>query len=296
MEAWDRIEQAGAEFGYLPPLFIPAENHEQLNGLTEDVRAAIGDGWHMVRVSCLSMQWDIREQLVDQTRAQIDIWPIDGPTGHATIKQVPATPRQAEPAAPLMSLQEAWSALVRALRARGVTDNPAFHMQLDTGDYGSVSADPHLSGIEASGDISHWFASMQSLPQSRVAGLIPGFDLLRSEEAEAVRTVLLDAWAPGRVYPEPYPRDAGQPAYTYIPEYVPVAERDGTALVVDTRSGPARGGVWLFQKVDADDTTTHWASLADLLADIGDAISSGATLLGWRAITTPDGHLRWELA
>lgn len=296
-EQWDRIEQAGAEFGYLPPLFIPAEHYEYLNQVTAEVRAAIGDGWHMVRMSCSSLQFDIREQLVDQSRAQIDIWPSSGPAGHTTIKRVPATPRPADiTTAPATSLDDAWNTLVAALHAHGVTDHPVYHLQLATGDYGPVSDDPHLAGINVIGDTGRWFASLQSLPEPRVAGMVPGLDLLRSDAAGAVRSMLIDAWAPAQTYPEGYPLRAGDPTYTFIPDYVPIFERDGTALVIDTRVGPARGAIRLFSKVDADDTTTGWASLADLLTALTEALTTATPFLGWRSTITAGGQLHWHPA
>lgn len=300
-DEWDRIEQAGAEFGYLPPLFIQVLDPEYLNQVTAEVRAALGDGWHMVRMSCSSLQFDIRDQLVDQTRAQIDIWPIDGPAGHTTIKHVPATPRPADTTsaadtttAPTASLDDAWNTLVTALHTAGVSDHPAYHVQLATGDYGPVSDDPHLAGINVIGDTGRWFASLQSLPEPRVAGMVPGLDLLRSDAAGAVRSMLIEAWEPAQMYPEGYPLRAGDPTYTFIPDYVPIFERDGTALVIDTRVGPARGAIRLFSKVDADDTTTGWASLADLVTALAESLTTATPFLGWRSSITADGQLHWH--
>ena len=294
---WDRIEQAGAEFGYLPPLFIYVENPDYLNQVTAEVLGAISDGWHMVRMSCSSLQFDIHQQLVDQTRAQIDIWPIDGPVGHTTIKNVPATPRPADTTtAPAISLDDAWNTLLTALHTQGVTDHPAYHLQLAAGDYGPVSDDPHLAGINAIGDTGRWFASLQSLPEPRVTGMVPGMDLLRSDAASAVRSMLIDAWAPAQTYPEGYPLRAGDPTYTFIPDYVPIFERDGTALVIDTRVGSARGAIRVFSKVDADDTTTGWASLADVLTALAEALTTATPFLGWRSTITADGQLHWQPA
>ncbi|GAB22551.1 hypothetical protein GOPIP_031_01710 [Gordonia polyisoprenivorans NBRC 16320 = JCM 10675] len=98
------------------------------------------------------------------------------------------------------------------------------------------------------------------------------------------------------MYPEGFPLRAGDPTYTFIPDYVPIFERDGTALVIDTRVGSARGAIRLFSKVDADDTTTGWASLADLVTALTESLTTGTTFLGWRSSITADGQLHWRPA
>ncbi len=74
VDQWDRIEQAGGEFGrYGVPAISCYGWTEQHSDAVAPVLAAIVDGWNMVRVSCRD-----RRPSADSTVLRIDIWPIEG--------------------------------------------------------------------------------------------------------------------------------------------------------------------------------------------------------------------------
>ena len=347
MDQWDRIEQAGGEFGRYGPVSLSSYGWTDSH-VVAPVLAAIADGWNMVRVSCRD-----RRPSAESTVLRIDIWPIEGPIGRQVIKQAPqgaarpsparlevpdgpgtsdavgvtlgaqtlptpppdrATPtprhdahaesvgRLHEPAAAPSgppswgrgarpSIPEVARRLRAALVGLSVTDNPLIGIDLDALDTGQIRmAAPDIDLLIATAD---WFALVAAAHSGpRWSNLIPGFDVLRIEEALEVRTRSLKAWQP---QPGSYSATAGASAYTFIPEYLPIAERDATMLVVDLRTSNRRGLIRQFDKVDNDDETPTWNDLTTLLDELIDALTHRTTFLGWQP-TTQAGRLTWNLA
>ena len=345
-DQWDRIEQAGGEFGrYAPPVILSYGWTEQHSHVVAPVLATIADGWNMMRVSCRD-----RRPSAELTVVRIDIWPIEGPAGRQIIKQGAARPSSArldvpdgpgtsdavgvtlgaqtlptpppghatpiprhdapgetadrlhEPtAAPSgppswgrgarPSIPEVARRLRAALVDLSVTDNPLFGIDLDALDTEQIRmAAPDIDLLIATAD---WFALVAAAHSGpRWPDLIPGFDVLSIEEALKVRTRTLEAWQP---QPGSYPTTAGDSAYTFIPEYLPIAERDATMLVVDLRTSNRRGLIRQFDKVDNDDETPTWDDLTTLLDELIDALTHRTTFLGWQP-ATQDGRLIWDFA
>ncbi|KQS00818.1 hypothetical protein ASG12_00550 [Williamsia sp. Leaf354] len=75
---------------------------------------------------------------------------------------------------------------------------------------------------------------------------------------------------------------------------MPIAEQDGYLLVMDLRPGALARMIRRFEKVDADDDTTWWLSVGDLLLDLTVAIETGTAFDGWLP-GTQDGRLVWTL-
>lgn len=344
-DQWDRIEQAGGEFGRYGPPSISSYGWTDSHVVAPLV-AAIVDGWNMVRVACRD-----RRPSAELTVVRIDIWPIEGPAGRQIIKQGAARPtparlevpdgpgtsdavgvtlgaqtlptpppghatptprheargetadRHHEPAAAPpsdpsssgrgapQSVPEVARRLRAALGGLSVTDNPLLGIDLDALDTERIRmAAPDIDLLIATAD---WFALVAAAHSGpRWSDLIPGFDVLSIEEALEVRTRTLEAWQP---QPGSYPTTAGVSAYTFIPEYLPIAERDATMLVVDLRTSKRRGLIREFDKVDNDDETPTWDDLATLLDELIDALTHRTTFLGWQP-ATQDGRLIWSLA
>ncbi|SIR97942.1 SMI1/KNR4 family protein [Williamsia sterculiae] len=294
---WDIVEQASAEFGDLPPALSAASGW---SGTDPDVRAvfaAIPSGWNMIRACCRYRRTD-----APVTEVRIDIWPADGPSPRKVLRYQPATlptPPQSIHHGPDLSFAEIWPRLQSTLREVGVTTNPAYNLNLieertwdiSTEVAETVEPDAPRSVVSMSPQLVNWFAILSGLDEPRWDGLIPGFDVLRVDEALATRRLLLEAWDIGEV--TTYPETAGTPAYTFIPDYVPIAERDGTALVVDCRPGDHAQQLRLFDKVDADDDTPTWASLPAFIDELIDAIGQQRTFTGWSP-TVDTGALRWQ--
>lgn len=84
---------------------------------------------------------------------------------------------------------------------------------------------------------------------------------------------------------------AGETAYTYLPEFIPSAGRDGNLLVVDVRPGDLHGCITESDKVDTDAAGPRWVSLSAMLTDLANSLETGASFDGrWKAAVT-DGRL-----
>ncbi len=189
------------------------------------------------------------------------------------------------------SVPEVARRLRAALVGLSVTDNPLIGIDLDALDTERIRmAAPDIDLLIATAD---WFALVAAAHSGpRWSDLIPGFDVLNIEEALEVRTRTLEAWQP---QPGSYPATAGVSAYTFIPEYLPIAERDATMLVVDLRTSSRRGLIREFDKVDNDDETSTWDDLTTLLDELIDALTHRTTFMGWQP-ATQDGRLVWDFA
>lgn len=295
---WDVVEEAAVRFDD-PVLDVGVVRGSLV--VHDDAGAAWADttpppGWHMIRVRCEGL--DERSLL---TTIHIDIWPIGGPAGHAVLTSRPATysPPEAR-AGRELDVAELWPRLRTALRECGVTTHPALDLDTDRLDTEqvyvmlarSLEADAPRSMGHLTLDLVTWFAMMATSPAERVGDFLPGYDVLALDEALRVRTVMIAAWDHGEI--GRYPTQAGQPAYSFVPEYFPVADRDGYLLVADMRLGPFGGQIQAFDKVDADDDQATWLSIGDLLLDLIVAIETGAPFDGW-VPTVRDGQLTWNL-
>lgn len=118
--------------------------------------------------------------------------------------------------------------------------------------------------------------------------LLPDVDLLSVQQMIETRRMMLEV-APA----EPgYAEDAGEAVYGFIPEFVPIAERDGYLLVADLREGEQSGTIISYDKVDADDGADTWPSLSHVLIELTAAIESTGTFRG-AVPTIEDGKIRW---
>lgn len=299
-DAWDIIEQGGAEFGFQPPQLSAADPSVTAQ-LTADpdvsaVVDAIADGWHMIRACCRGRRRDST-----LTEVRIDIWPIDEPADREVLKNQPATlPSAATPADeehPALQITDVWTHLQTALRETGVTNSTAYTLQATNTQDVQAIIDGHIHETPSEhiasppAGLIDWFAIIHPLPDHRWYGLIPGYDVLDIDDAYRVRKQLLTAWDIGEA--AAYPNIAGEPAYTFIPDYLPIAERDGNLLVVDLRPGSRSGLIRLFDKVDADDDTPTWPELATLLNELATAIANHQPFDNWLP-TIDNGHLNWR--
>ncbi|MFC9664635.1 hypothetical protein ACFVJ5_30760 [Nocardia sp. NPDC127606] len=132
--------------------------------------------------------------------------------------------------------------------------------------------------------------------------LMPGYDLLAIERSEQVRTLWLDLGADQR---QRYPdfaaefdpvtlsaEPAGKASELFLPEFVPVADRDGTTLFVDTRSGHLSGCVSAYSAQGAGEGAL-WTSVTAMFAALADSLEEGTILLDARPVVR-DNSLVWE--
>ncbi|MGW5435391.1 hypothetical protein [Nocardia asteroides] len=165
------------------------------------------------------------------------------------------------------------------------------------------------TGIDVDAVQRRWslrFPTDLTLLFGRVGGyfptLMPGYDLLAIDRSEQVRTLWLDLGADQR---QRFPEFAAQfdpaalgtePAGTaselFLPEFVPVADRDGTTLYVDTRSGNLSGCVSAYSAEGAGEGAL-WTSITAMFTALADSLEKGTVLLGARPVIL-DNTLVWE--
>lgn len=183
-----------------------------------------------------------------------------------------------------------WGRLCVTLRDSGAQQTlEAFAPGLSAADIERALADAGELKVLVRGQVRQWFECVNGVHPGRWAPLFPGVDLLSIQQMIKTHAMMLDvaAAAPG------YPREAGVPVHGFIPEFVPIADRDGYLLVADLREGDESGAIISYDKVDADDDAQTWPSLTHLLTELTVAIGARRALNG----LTPhidDGELRWR--
>ncbi|OZC75227.1 hypothetical protein CH251_10675 [Rhodococcus sp. 06-462-5] len=145
-------------------------------------------------------------------------------------------------------------------------------------------------------ELTSFFRLVNGFPRENWVSIFPMHELFDLDRAVDERQLELDIWGEidAEMGAEPqFGTSAGDYVGTYLPEFIPFAGADGYLLFVDARSGPLRGCVTEFQKVDADGAGPKWPSLSAMLADLADALETGGSFDG-RTPAVVDGQLRWQ--
>ncbi|WP_278265572.1 SMI1/KNR4 family protein [Nocardia sp. AG03] len=130
------------------------------------------------------------------------------------------------------------------------------------------------TGVPWPAELREWFTLHDG---GGPADLLPGMTLLSLDRMLELHDLQCAIWCE-LAAEEPDLAVAGEntpasaEAGRFVPEFVPIAERDGTMLVCDTRPGPLRGCVTEFGKDTADMSPPGWHSLGALLADLAHSI------------------------
>ncbi|MFI5893713.1 SMI1/KNR4 family protein [Actinoplanes sp. NPDC051513] len=101
-----------------------------------------------------------------------------------------------------------------------------------------------------------------------------------------------------RYWPDLMEQDS-EPAGTstdipWLPSWLPIAhDLGGNYLFLDLREGPAHGCVGVQYNDDAFTGEPAWWSVADMLADVADALTNDTDINGWYA-EAANGHIRWR--
>ncbi|WP_139277360.1 hypothetical protein [Rhodococcoides corynebacterioides] len=137
---------------------------------------------------------------------------------------------------------------------------------------------------------------VDTLPDIYRLSLLPTFELFDRERMRSERAMMVEIWAlvAEEEGVENIPSlEAGVSAWTFVPEFVPIAGLDGSFLVVDTRPGELTGCVTLFDKVDADAAGPQWNSISAMLSDLASSFDAGTLFDGaWRP-SLIDGGVEW---
>ncbi|MGY3555051.1 hypothetical protein [Williamsia sp. R60] len=188
-------------------------------------------------------------------------------------------------------LRPRWDRLLVALSERGAyrtVDSFAPGLTYDQAE--RILEEAGFAPGAVRGQILDLFKCVNGFAEGQWTRVFPDVDLLSLREMISVRAMMLEV-AGAR---SGYPSYAGFPAYGFVPEYIPFAERDGYLLVADLRTGSQWGEVLRYDKIDADDSTTSWPSVASVLDNLIGAIANGSDFDGWTAEVV-DGELTWSL-
>ncbi|MGY0503215.1 SMI1/KNR4 family protein [Nocardia sp. FBN12] len=141
------------------------------------------------------------------------------------------------------------------------------------------------------------YTLINGFPAEQWVRLLPGDELFDLDRVLSERQLELEVWGPMaeemgfEVDPD---GQAGDPAGTYLPEFIPFAGADGYLLFVDTRPGELYGCVTRFEKVDADDAGPLWVSISAMLTDLATSLRTGSEFDGYSRPTVVDGQLDWR--
>lgn len=160
----------------------------------------------------------------------------------------------------------------------------------------SEAVQPTTDEPDAVGELRGWFEFAGGMDAETRSVLLPGLDVLTYPESANVRAMMVEAWDEALADDNrPLSPVAAVPAYRFVSEFVPIAERDGVALVVDTREGQFSGCVTRFDRTEADAAGAKFRSVSALLVDLSTALNDGnSRLLGARA-RFAGGRLSWDL-
>ncbi|TFI44819.1 hypothetical protein E4P29_03400 [Rhodococcus sp. 1R11] len=218
--------------------------------------------------------------------------PIDAdePLYAHSVPDVPVT-SVLNPTVPSGSVVSRWSILAHTLTERGA-------VALGT----ALSAAVRESGLEhdsAEGDaqlpaeMEQWFLLVNSLGEHERHTLLPNLNLLLAAQSDSFRAMFVQAWDSASDG-EAASRTAAVPAYGFIDDFVPLAERDAVALVVDVRQGELSGCVTVFDPVDADTNGPAFRSISALLEVLNDVLLRDSLFVGGRP-RFERGELSWDL-
>ncbi|MFG1792183.1 hypothetical protein [Nocardia sp. NPDC049149] len=135
--------------------------------------------------------------------------------------------------------------------------------------------------------------------------ILPAHDLLSLDDSNYIRQLWLDIATDLRQRHPEMASDfdpealgampAGTPAGIFLPQFVPIADRDGATLVIDTRTGDLHGCIIEYTAEGSDDEGPLWISLAAMLTNLADSLETGTGFLRDRP-SVVTGKLTWEPA
>lgn len=153
------------------------------------------------------------------------------------------------------------------------------------------------TGVEWPSELVELFRCVDGLPREPWMALFPKYELFGLDAMLDERERMTDIWQSGDAENDPdrvISETAGEAAWTFLDEFIPIAGLDGYFLFVDTRPGELYGCVTTFDKVDSDDAGPQWLSISALLDDLATSLETGTPFDGrWRHEIV-EGHLQWD--
>ncbi|MBB5803714.1 cell wall assembly regulator SMI1 [Saccharothrix ecbatanensis] len=190
-------------------------------------------------------------------------------------------------------VDESWDRIEAWLRTNAPTTYEHVGVPARKADIPPVAA---LVG-ELPEDLIAWWRRSCGTTKPMAARLLVGYAPYSIEEALDCRSVMLGIAdmldiAGGK---EQSAKPAGSPTrLSWSPMWVPIAgDSGGDDLFVDLRPGPERGCVMEWRETEGA-AKPLWSSVADMLAEIADALDRGKDIDGVRPEVRDDGTIDWD--
>ncbi|WP_141217150.1 SMI1/KNR4 family protein [Rhodococcus sp. 14-2470-1b] len=155
------------------------------------------------------------------------------------------------------------------------------------------------TGVEWPSELVELFRCVDGLPREPWMALLPNYELFGLDAMLDQREMMTDIWQTGDAENDPdrvISKIAGEYAWTFLDEFIPIAGLDGYFLFVDTRPGEMNGCITVFDKVNSDESGPQWLSVSALLDDLATSLETGAPFDGGWRHDMSDGHLQWEFS
>lgn len=167
-----------------------------------------------------------------------------------------------------------------------------------------TGADPDPTAVEPGGSINlpADLTTLFGRGGGYLPSLMPGYDLLNRSRSDQIRTLWLDIGAdqreripgfaaefdPAALSAEP----AGTACELFLPAFIPIADRDGTTLFVDTRKGELSGCVGEYTAEGASEGWL-WPSITDMFGALADSLEAESVFMNYRPMVR-DRTLAWN--
>jgi cell wall assembly regulator SMI1 len=146
-------------------------------------------------------------------------------------------------------------------------------------------------GFRLGSQLTQWWHLHDGVT-SESGTVVPGYYLLGVDGMLDERRTGIEAGPHGQ--PRPESNKACDPAWSFLPEFVPVGyDGAGNSLVVDRRPGARRGYLKDYDHEDGAHQPPLYESLADLLTQVLHSLHTGDPLKQ-RVPTIQAGTLNWE--
>ncbi len=158
-----------------------------------------------------------------------------------------------------------------------------------------ITAAETRSGVTWPTELRELFRHVNGIPADSWFPLFPSHNLFDLEQVIDEREVELEVYSQFSDEAEQSDSNAGEPAGTWLPEFIPCAGIDGNFLFVDSRPGPLHGCVSEFDNESADNRGPQWISLSAMLTDLADALETGSTFAEVWHPSIVDSQLDWTI-
>ncbi|MFD3431304.1 SMI1/KNR4 family protein [Nocardia fluminea] len=165
-----------------------------------------------------------------------------------------------------------------------------------------VDPDPNAVEPGRPGDTAADVTTLFGRVGGYLSSLMPGYDLLNRSRSDHIRDLWLDIAADQRARIPEFAAEfdpaalSAEPAGTacelFLPEFIPIADRDGTTLFVDTRDGELSGCVSEYTAEGASQGWL-WPSIADMFGALADSLEAQSVFMNYQPVVR-DRTLVWN--